>query len=241
MKKIIPCLDVKDGKVVKGVNFVGLREVGDPAEMAAQYEKDGADELVMLDISATMEGRKTFVELVKKVSARITLPLAIGGGIASVEDARAILDAGASKVSVNSAAVKRPELINELAAAFPGKVVSAIDAVEKDGHWWVATHSGTAVTNIDLFEWAKEVERRGANEILFTSMSHDGVQGGYPLEALKQLKAVVSVPVIASGGAGSLQDMLDGLKVADAALAASVFHFGTVSIQELKKAMQNNI
>ncbi len=240
-KRIIPCLDIFEGSTVKGVNFVDLKQVGDPVEMARRYEAEGADELVLLDISATVEGRKTFVDLVKKVAAAINLPFAVGGGITSVEDARKLIEAGAAKVSVNSAAVARPELIDELAEAFGSeKVVVAIDAKKVDGTWFVTTHSGTIVTPKELFAWAEEAQKRGAGEILFTSMDHDGTRAGYPCDAYAELARRLTIPVIASGGAGSIEDIVEVLTEgqADAALAASVFHYRDITVPELKAALR---
>ena len=240
-KRIIPCLDVKDGKTVKGVNFVDLRTVGDPVEMGKKYVEDGADELVFLDISATLEGRKTFVDLVERAAKNIKIPFTVGGGITSVEDAGKLLKAGASKVSVNSAAVANPQLINDLAAAYGSKaVVAAIDAKVVDGKWIVTTHGGTKLTDKDLFSWAREVEERGAGEILFTSMDHDGTKAGYPCDAYKKLSETVSIPLIASGGAGNTEHIVEVLSTgcADGALAASVFHFGEIRIPELKQELK---
>ena len=243
-KRIIPCLDIKDGMTVKGVNFENLKEVGDPVEMAVGYCRQMADELVFLDIAATVEGRKTFIDLVKRLAANIDLPFTVGGGIATVEDAGLLLEAGASKVSINSAAVNNPQFINNLAAKYGSKcVVAAIDAKEIDGVWKVTTHSGNKVTDKELFSWAKEVEERGAGEILFTSMNHDGTKAGYPCEVYKKLSQTVNIPIIASGGAGCMNDIVEVLSDkggADAALAASVFHFGDVKIPELKKVLRNN-
>jgi cyclase len=239
-KRIIPCLDIKNGRTVKGIHFVDLQDVGDPVEMARHYEKEGADELAFLDISATLEGRKTFVDLVERIAKNITLPFVVGGGITSVEDARALIDAGAAKVSINSAAVADPQLIDELAAAFGSKaVVIAIDAKQVDGRWVVVTHGGERLTDRELFTWAQEAQERGAGEILFTSMDHDGTKAGFPVETYAALAEAVSIPIIASGGAGSAQDMVDVLVAgkADAALAASIFHYGEVRIGELKRLL----
>lgn len=240
MKKIIPCLDIKDGKTVKGINFVGLQTIGDPVEMAKKYEQDGADELVFLDITATVEGRKTFVDLVRKISANIHVPFAVGGGIASLEDADAIFEAGATKVSINSAAVKTPELLNQIAAKYGSdRLVSAIDGKLVNGVWKVTTHGGNTVTDLELYAWAEEVEKRGAGSILFTSMDHDGMKIGYPCDVFATLADRVSIPLIASGGAGSIADIVEVLTVgrADAALAASVFHYGEIAIPELKQEL----
>lgn len=242
-KKIIPCLDVKDGKVVKGVNFVGLKEVGDPVEFGVKYAQEGADELVYLDISATVEDRKTFTDIVTRIAEKIEIPFTVGGGISSLDDVQRLLQAGADKVSINSAAVANPQLINDIAADYGGAaLVAAIDGKEVDGKWLVTTHGGNKVTDIDLFDWAREVEQRGAGSILFTSMSHDGTKNGYPCEAYARLKDTVKIPIIASGGAGSIQDIIDVLTIgrADAALAASVFHYGTITIPELKQELKKH-
>lgn len=241
-KRIIPCLDIKDGKTVKGINFVGLRDIGDPVEIAIEYEKQGADELVFLDIAATHEGRKTFFDLIERLAKAITIPFAVGGGISELADAERLIKLGASKVSINSAALKNPKLITKISNAFGKEAcVCAIDAnLEEDGKWMCYIGGGRIKTDKDLFSWAKEAEGLGAGEILFTSMSHDGVKTGYPLEALKQLKETVSIPVIASGGAGSMEDIKDAFVISnvDAALAASVFHFGEIEIPKLKTYLQ---
>ena len=241
-KRIIPCLDVKDGQVVKGINFEGLKEVGDAVEMGAQYAREGADELVYLDISASREGRRTFAALVEKIAERIDIPFTVGGGIGSLEDAARLLDAGADKVSVNSAAVARPELISELAGKYGSQfVVVAIDAKNVDGTWLCTTHGGSRFTERELYSWAREAQERGAGEILFTSMDHDGTKAGYACDVYARLCTELSIPVIASGGAGSVQDIVDVLTVgkADAALAASIFHYGTLPIPVLKEALKN--
>ena len=240
-KRIIPCLDIKDGRTVKGVNFVNLRDAGDPVELATQYAKENADELVFLDISATEQKRKTLADLVLKVAKAIDIPFTVGGGISSVEDVAILLRNGADKVSINSAAVQRPELINELATAFGSQcVVVAIDAKQIDGDWKVHLVGGKVPTKIDLFEWAKEVEERGAGEILFTSMDHDGTKNGFANTALAQLSETVNLPIIASGGAGNTQHFADTFTLgkADAALAASVFHFGEISVPNLKQQLK---
>ncbi|MBR0110868.1 MAG: imidazole glycerol phosphate synthase subunit HisF [Bacteroidales bacterium] len=239
-KRIIPCLDVKDGSVVKGVNFAGLREVGDAVEMGAAYSADGADELVYLDISASREGRRTFVELVEKISRRIDIPFTVGGGIASLDDAARLLGAGADKVTLNSAAVADPALIGRIAARYGSQfVVCAIDAKQVDGVWRVMTHGGTRLTDRELYSWAREAAERGAGEILFTSMDHDGTKGGYPCAVYARLCDSLRIPVIASGGAGSVADIAEVLSAgkADAALAASIFHFGEIPIPELKRGL----
>ena len=242
-KRIIPCLDIKNGRTVKGVNFVDLRDAGDPVILAKQYADRGADELVFLDISATLEGRATTLEMVLHVAEQINIPFTVGGGISSVEDVDALLQSGADKVSINSSAVKRPELVNELADKFGSQcVVVAIDAKQIDGNWKVHLAGGSIPTDIDLFEWAKEVETRGAGEILFTSMNHDGTKNGFANEALAKLSETLNIPIIASGGAGTIQHFIDTFKIgkADAALAASVFHYGEIPILELKKELKNN-
>ncbi|HCE53721.1 MAG TPA: imidazole glycerol phosphate synthase subunit HisF [Lutibacter sp.] len=242
-KRIIPCLDIKNGRTVKGVNFVDLRDAGDPVELAAIYAQNGADELVFLDISATEEKRKTLAELVMRVAEKVNIPFTVGGGISSVEDVELLLNSGADKVSINSSAVKNPLLINELAAKFGSQcIVVAIDAKQIDGEWIVHLVGGKVPTNIKLFDWAKEVEQRGAGEILFTSMDHDGTKNGFANEALAKLGTLVNIPIIASGGAGNMQHFvetfIDGK--ADAALAASVFHFKEIDIMDLKKELKNN-
>ncbi|MCB0383369.1 MAG: imidazole glycerol phosphate synthase subunit HisF [Psychroserpens sp.] len=242
-KRIIPCLDIKNGRTVKGVNFVGLRDAGDPVELAKQYARLGADELVFLDISATLEGRKTMHDLVLKVGEQINIPFTVGGGIASVEDVDDLLHCGADKVSINSSAVKRPELINELSEKFGNQcIVVAIDAKQIDGEWVVHLAGGTIPTNIKLFDWAKEVEQRGAGEILFTSMNNDGTKQGFANNALAHLSKIVNIPIIASGGAGTIQHFIEAFREgkADAALAASVFHFEEIAISELKRELQNH-
>jgi len=242
-KRIIPCLDIKNGRTVKGVNFVNLIDAGDPVALAKQYADVGADELVFLDISATLEGRKTMLEMVLKVAAQVNIPFTVGGGISSVEDVDNLLQSGADKVSINSSAIKRPELINELSQKFGSQcVVVAIDAKKIDGKWFVHLAGGTIPTELDLFEWAKEVEQRGAGEILFTSMDNDGTKAGFANEALAKLSALVNIPIIASGGAGSVQHFTDTFVKgkSDAALAASVFHFGEIPIPTLKQELKNN-
>lgn len=236
-------MDIKNGRTVKGVNFVNLRDAGDPVELAKKYADKGADELVFLDISATLEGRKTTREMVLKVAEQVNIPFTVGGGISSVEDVDILLKNGADKVSVNSAAVKRPDLINELSAKFGNQcVVVAIDAKEINGEWKVHLAGGSIPTEIGLFSWAKEVEERGAGEILFTSMNHDGTKNGFANEALAKLSQYVNIPIIASGGAGTAQHFVDAFDKgkADAALAASVFHFGEIEIIDLKKEIKRN-
>lgn len=239
-KRIIPCLDVKDGRVVKGINFEGIKEVGDAVEMGVQYSKDGADELVYLDISASHEGRRTFVDLVGKIAKGINIPFTVGGGIGSLEDASRLLYAGADKISINSAAIADPSLISKIAGKYGNQfVVVAIDAKCIDGQWMCTTHGGRNLTEVELFSWAKKAQELGAGEILFTSMDHDGTKAGYACEAYARLCSDLSIPVIASGGAGSIQDIVDVLTVgkADAALAASIFHYGEIPIPDLKRAI----
>ncbi len=236
-KRIIPCLDVKDGRTVKGVNFVSLRDAGDPVELAQRYAQEGADELVFLDISASEEKRKTLAQLVRDVAQAIDIPFTVGGGISSVEDVGVLLDNGADKVSINSAAVRRPELISELAQRFGTQcIVVAIDAKQIEDEWVVHLVGGKVPTERRLFEWASEAVERGAGELLFTSMDHDGTKQGFANAALKKLSETVSVPVIASGGAGEMTHFVDTFVQgnADAALAASVFHFKEIGIPELK-------
>jgi cyclase len=242
-KRIIPCLDIKNGRTVKGVNFVDLRDAGDPVALAKQYADFGADELVFLDISATIEGRATTLEMVLHVAEQVNIPFTVGGGISSVEDVDALLKCGADKVSINSSAVKRPELINELSNKFGSQcVVVAIDAKQIGDDWKVHLAGGSIPTDIDLFEWAIEVEQRGAGEILFTSMNHDGTKNGFANEALSKLSETLNIPIIASGGAGNIQHFIDTFKdgKADAALAASVFHFGEIPIPYLKEELKKN-
>lgn len=240
-KRIIPCLDIKNGRTVKGVNFVDLRDAGDPIELAKLYAENGADELVFLDISATEEERKTLKDLVLGVAKNVNIPFTVGGGISSVEDVDALLKCGADKVSVNSAAVKNPDLINELSAKFGSQcVVVAIDAKQIQGQWKVHLVGGKVATELDLFEWAKEVQQRGAGEILFTSMDHDGTKDGFANEALARLSEELNIAVIASGGAGKAKHFVDAFKKgkADAALAASVFHFKEIEIIALKELLK---
>lgn len=240
-KRIIPCLDVKDGKTVKGTNFVNLREAGDPVELAIQYSDQGADELVFLDITASFEGRKTFIDLVKRIAENISIPFTIGGGINELSDVDRLLNAGADKVSLNSIAVRNPQIITDIAKNFGSQVcVCAIDANFEDGKWICYTSGGRNKTDKELFSWAKEAENLGAGEILFTSMSHDGVKTGYPNEALRHLHDTLNIPIIASGGAGKMEHFKDVFVEgkADAALAASVFHFGEIIIKELKEYLR---
>jgi len=233
-------LDIKDGRTVKGVNFVNLRDAGDPVELATQYALEKADELVFLDISATEQKRKTLAELVLRVAAAIDIPFTVGGGISAVEDVAILLKNGADKVSINSAAIKNPSLIDKLSEQFGSQcIVVAIDAKQINGQWKVHLVGGKVPTELDLFEWAKEVEQRGAGEILFTSMDHDGTKQGFANNALARLSTEVNIPIIASGGAGTVPHFIDTFTKgkADAALAASVFHFGEISIPELKKQL----
>lgn len=240
-KRIIPCLDVKEGRTVKGINFVRLQDVGDPVELGAYYSACGADELVYLDISATREGRGTFTELVKKISGRINIPFTVGGGISSLDDASRLLDAGADKISINSSAIANPSLIDAIAGKYGNQfVVVAIDAKRFPcGRWMATTHGGNRPSDKELFSWALEAQERGAGEILFTSMDHDGTRAGYPCETFAKLSEVISIPIIASGGAGCMQDIADVLSAgrADAALAASIFHYGEIGIRELKEQL----
>ena len=241
-KRIIPCLDVKDGETVKGTNFVNLRSAGDPVELGKAYSEQGADELAFLDITASHEGRKTFTEMVTRVAATVNIPFTVGGGIGELRDVDRLLCAGADKVSVNSAALRRPELIDEISNHFGSQVcVVAIDArQDSDGHWTCYLNGGRVPTERSLFEWAHEVQERGAGEILFTSMNHDGVKAGIANDARRRLSDTLSIPIIASGGAGCMQHFRDVFTEgrADAALAASVFHFGEISIPELKHYLQ---
>ena len=242
-KRIIPCLDIQDSRTVKGVNFVDLIDAGDPVELAKVYSKIGADELVFLDITATKEDRRTFAKLVKEIAKNINIPFTVGGGIKSVEDVDILLKSGADKVSINSYAVKNPDFINELASKFGCQcVVVAIDAKFEDNDWYVYLVGGRIKTEIKLFDWAKEVENRGAGEILFTSMDNDGTKNGFSNKALSKLSNMVNIPVIASGGAGKIEHFIDVFKkgCADAALAASVFHFNEIDINTLKKELKNN-
>ena len=238
-KRIIPCLDIKDGRTVKGINFENLRDAGDAVELGKWYSENGADELVFLDITATVEKRRTFAELVTRIAQNLNIPFTVGGGISEVADVARLLDAGADKVSVNSAAVRRPQLMNEIAQAYGNQcLVVAIDAkITEGGTWKVHLNGGRIPTDIDLFDWAKEVTERGAGEILFTSMNHDGTKQGFANEALARMSKSVSIPVIASGGAGNMAHFSDTFTegYADAALAASIFHFKEVGIFDLKK------
>ena len=242
-KRIVPCLDVKNGETVKGTNFVNLRSAGDPVELGKAYSDAGADELVFLDITASYEGRRTFTDMVTRVAAEINIPFTVGGGINTLGDVDRLLNAGADKVSINSAAILHPELINEITNHYGSQVcVCAIDARMDNDGWHCYIKGGRERTELGLFDWAKEVEDRGAGEILFTSMNHDGIKKGFANEALAKLAEEVSIPIIASGGAGTMEHFKDAFNIgkADAALAASVFHFGEIKIPELKAYLKNN-
>lgn len=237
-KRIIPCLDVKNGETVKGTNFVNLRSAGDPVELGKIYSEQGADELIFLDITASHEGRKTFTDMVTRVAYEINIPFTVGGGINHIDDVTRLLNAGADKVSVNSAAIKRPQLINEITSRYGSQVcVCAIDAQFEEGEWYCYLNGGRIRTDKTLMQWAKEAQDRGAGEILFTSMNHDGVKNGYANEMLCSLSEELEIPVIASGGAGNMEHFYDTFKYgkADAALAASVFHFNEIAIPDLKR------
>lgn len=241
-KRIIPCLDIKDGQTVKGTNFVNLREAGDPVELGKMYSEQGADELVYLDITASHEGRKTFTDLVRRIAAEINIPFTVGGGIGELADVDRLLNAGADKVSVNSAAIRNPQLVNDIAKHFGSQVcVVAIDARQTPQGWKCYLNGGRLETDRYLMDWAKEVNDRGAGEILFTSMDHDGVKNGYANAALAELNESLTIPVIASGGAGKKEHFRDAFLEgkADAALAASVFHFGEIPIPELKAYLRS--
>ena len=239
-KRIIPCLDVRDGRTVKGVHFVGLRDVGDAVELGSRYAAEGADELVYLDISATHEGRHTFTGLVERIARTINIPFTVGGGISAIDDAERLLGAGADKISINSAALYRPDLISELAERFGSQfVVIAIDAKKVDGRWMCTTHGGRQLTDHELFSWAREAQERGAGELLFTSMDHDGTRNGYPCDTYARLAEELSIPVIASGGAGNTDHIAEVLTKgkADAALVAGILHDGILTIPEIKQAL----
>ena len=240
-KRIIPCLDIKDGRVVKGVQFLALKDAGNPVELASYYSKNGADELVFLDISATLEKRKTLVEMVIKLSKEINIPFTVGGGIQSVEDARILLQSGADKVSINSAAVLNPGLITEIAAAFGSQsLVVAIDIKKTGDDWYVFINGGTKATGILAIDWAKKVEELGAGEILLTSMNNDGAKNGFAINITDAISQATSIPVIASGGAGSIEDFATLFKTTEvsAGLAASIFHFGEIPIPVLKQYLK---
>ncbi|WP_149912466.1 imidazole glycerol phosphate synthase subunit HisF [Sphingobacterium cavernae] len=242
-KRIIPCLDVKDGRTVKGVNFVDLRDAGDPVELAWQYSEQGADELVFLDITATHEKRKTTIDLVKSVARQVNIPFTIGGGINEMRDAEILLNSGADKISINSAAVRNPQLIDDLAKAFGTQfVVVAVDTRLVDGKNYVHLRGGRDKTDIETENWIKEAESRGAGEILLTSMDHDGTKNGFDNGLLKKINDTINIPLIASGGAGNQQHFVDTFQQAnvDAALAASVFHYGEILIPDLKETLRKN-
>lgn len=240
-KRIIPCLDVKEGRTVKGINFVGLQDVGDAVELGRAYAAQGADELVYLDISATIEGRNTFTSLVERIALNINIPFTVGGGISTIDDAARLLDVGADKISINSAAVRNPAIIDEIAGKYGSQfVVLAIDAKRVGNEYLITTHGGRQLTERELFAWAYEGQERGAGEILLTSMDHDGTRDGYPCELFARLSQRLSIPIIASGGAGSVKDIADVLSkgCADAALAASIFHYGEITVGELKRELR---
>jgi len=242
-KRIIPCLDIKDGRTVKGVNFVDLKDAGDPVELGKKYCDEGADELVFLDITATHEKRKTLAALAKNIAQHLNIPFTIGGGISSVNDASYLLEAGADKISINSAAVKNPDLINQFADTFGNQfVVVAIDAKQINGEWFVYLNGGRLATDIPLFQWAKEAENRGAGEILFTSMDHDGTKNGFACQALAEMSDLVGIPIIASGGAGNIDHFTEVFTIgkADAGLAASIFHFNEIKISDLKQSLHRH-
>lgn len=242
-KRIIPCLDIKDGRTVKGVNFLGLRDAGDPVELAQRYSEEGADELVFLDITATLEKRKTLVELVTRIAQRINIPFTVGGGIKTVDEIEELLKAGADKVSLNSSIVKNPDLINQASEAFGAQaIVAAVDAKKTEEGWNVFIKGGTEDTNLNALDWMKEVEARGAGEILLTSMDRDGTKSGFDLDLLSKVNSLVRIPVIASGGAGTIQHCIDAISIAnsDAVLAASIFHFKEIEISDLKEEMSSN-
>jgi cyclase len=241
-KRIIPCLDIKDGQTVKGINFENLRSAGDPVELGAEYSRQGADELVFLDITATHEKRKTFAELVKRIAENINIPFTVGGGIHELADVDRLLSSGADKVSINSAAIKNPNLIDEIAKNFGNQVCTlAIDAKFENGEWTCFLNGGRIPTDRKLFEWAKEAQERGAGEILFTSMNHDGVKQGFANDALCILSEQLDIPIIASGGAGTMEHFYDTFTIgkSDAALAASIFHFKEIAIPDLKKYLKD--
>jgi imidazole glycerol-phosphate synthase subunit HisF len=242
-KRIIPCLDIRDGKTVKGINFENIQDVGDPVELGALYSLEGADELVYLDITASHEDRKLFAELVRKIAHKLNIPFTVGGGITELKDAELLLSAGADKISVNSAAIKNPGLIDQVAKSFGNQfIVVAIDARLEQGMWNVYRNGGRIKTEKELFSWSKEAESRGCGEILFTSMNHDGTKNGFACDALARLSEILSIPVIASGGAGKTEHFRDVFTVgrADAALAASIFHYKEISIPALKSYLHEN-
>lgn len=240
-KRIIPCLDIKDGRTVKGVNFVDLRDAGDPVELAKRYADEGADELVFLDITATQEKRKTLVDLVRRIAHEIDIPFTVGGGIRTLDEIEELLHAGADKVSLNSAIVRNPGLIDQASERFGAQcIVAAVDAKRKGDSWSVFIKGGTEDTGKDALQWMQEVEKRGAGEILLTSMDRDGTKAGFDIELLKKVNKVVRIPVIASGGAGTIQHCIDAIQegLADAVLAASIFHFQEIDIKDLKASFK---
>jgi imidazole glycerol-phosphate synthase subunit HisF len=242
-KRIIPCLDIRDGKTVKGINFENVVEVGDPVELGARYAREGADELVYLDITATHEGRKLFGDLVRRIAGHLNIPFTVGGGIDRLEDAELLLSAGADKLSINSSAVRDPGLIDIIARGFGSQfVVVAVDARFQDDRWTVYVNGGRIATEKELFSWSKEAQERGAGEILFTSMNHDGTRNGFACDALSQLSSMLSIPVIASGGAGTMEHFVEVFTKgrADAALAASIFHYNQIPVPDLKEYLRKN-
>lgn len=242
-KRIIPCLDIRNGKTVKGINFENVVDVGDPVELGAKYAREGADELVYLDITATIEGRKLFADLVRRISEHLNIPFTVGGGIDRVEDADLLLSAGADKVSINSSAVRDPGLVERIAGGFGSQfVVVAVDAQWQDDRWTVFINGGRIPTDRELFSWAREVQERGAGEILFTSMNHDGTKSGFACDALRELSGQLTIPVIASGGAGKKEHFVEVFEwgMADAALAASIFHYNEIPVPELKDYLKKN-
>ncbi|MDA1133770.1 MAG: imidazole glycerol phosphate synthase subunit HisF [Proteobacteria bacterium] len=242
-KRIIPCLDVTDGRVVKGINFIDLQDAGDPVEIAKNYNEQGADEITFLDITASSDNRDLILDIIESVAKQIFIPLTVGGGVRSVNDVRRLLNAGADKVSINTSAILNPELVKESSARFGSQcIVVAIDAKRVDDHWEVFTHGGRNKTGLDALEWAKKMVDYGAGELLLTSMDRDGTKSGFDLELTQQISDAVEVPIIASGGVGNLKHLVDGVKLgkADAVLAASIFHFGEFSIKDAKEFMKNN-
>lgn len=242
-KRIIPCLDVTDGRVVKGINFIDLQDAGDPVEIAKNYNEQGADEITFLDITASSDNRDLILDIIELVAKQIFIPLTVGGGVRSVNDVRRLLNAGADKVSINTSAILNPELVKESSARFGSQcIVVAIDAKRVDDHWEVFTHGGRNKTGLDALEWAKKMVDYGAGELLLTSMDRDGTKSGFDLELTQQISDAVEVPIIASGGVGNLKHLVDGVKLgkADAVLAASIFHFGEFSIKDAKEFMKNN-
>lgn len=242
-KRIIPCLDVKDGRTVKGVNFEGLRDAGDPVELARRYAKEGADELVFLDITATKEKRKTLIPLVRRIAKELSIPFTVGGGISNTKQIEELLHAGADKISMNSAIVRNPDLINHAADRFGAQcIVAAIDAKRTDDHWKVFVKGGSESTGLDAIKWAEEVDRRGVGEILLTSMDRDGTKNGFDIELLQKVNDIVTIPVIASGGAGTVEHFIEAIRSgrSDAVLAASIFHFNEIAIGKLKEELSKS-